>query len=492
MTAKTAVASAPVEEKKLTPEQEAMRWASIDMQIDHHGEKIILPDVPGRMPIPEAIKSLKRIEDMRNKEFEINEPIQCHFFDGLVALAKALKEKYGFVATDDGTVQTFFGKMKVPPRLIHVRTGPGDTDFLQVPFGTFSFPGIEASIETKMGESKGIPVVRLVGTVKQKDKAIVMEVIHLAQQIAKRESIYRGNSVVIKRDEKGGNINLNEPLDFFDAHAGKEVPIFNRDTEALIETTVMAPLAHSATCRSMSIPLKRGVLLEGPYGTGKTLLARQVARVANDNGWAFILVTAATALKYALNFAKMYQPCVVFAEDIDRIAGDRNEGANDLINEIDGVVGKNDEIITVLTTNFADRIDKAFLRPGRLDAVISLRAPDAEAVERLIRAYAGDLLLESEDLSKVKKTLAGNIPATIREVVERSKLAMLTSGRKSITTDDLDVSALGMKNHLDLIERAAEGVRTLDPITTAIQRVMIKTMVDHFDFTDQLDQVDDD
>ena len=469
-------------EEKLTPEEQAKRWQAIDLQVEHEGEKMILPAIPGKMPKEEAIRSLKRMIEQENKEYEINEPIHCHFFDGLVALARALHEKYGFVTTGDGTVNTFFGKMKVPPKLIHVRTGPGRDDMVQVPYGTFSFPGIEAALETKFGNYKGIPVVRLVGSVKAKDRRVVMDVIQLAQEIARRNSIYRGQSVILRRAETGSGIDLNNPLDFFDPGKGDEIPIFNKDTERLIETTVMAPLRHADVCRKKKIPLKRGVLLEGPYGTGKTLLAKNVAKVANENGFSFILVTAATALTYALNFAKMYQPAIVFAEDIDRIAGDRNEGANDLINEIDGVVTKNDEIITVLTTNFAHQIDKAFLRPGRLDTVVSIRPPEPEAVERLILFYAREELEKDANLESVKKVLAGQIPATIREVVERSKLAAITDGRSLISADDLEVSALGMKNHWELIERASEGVRKTPTIEAAIRSVLFRVLHKDFGF----------
>lgn len=444
-------------------------WDSVDLELDRHGEKIILPDSPTAMTIPDGIKALKRIHEAQETVYGINETVHCHFYDGIVAFARALKEKYGY--SQAVPTPGMFGP--TPPHFVHVKTGPGITDFVQVPYGSFQLPNIEGVLKTEFAMSRGIPVLRISGKVKAKEKHIVMELVALTKKFSEEQSIYRSRSIILERDEKDG-INFEEPLLFFDPHSGMEVPIFNEDTQHLIDVAIMAPIAKSADCRSMKIPLKRGILLEGPYGCGKTLTARQVARTANENGWTFILVTAATALRYALTFAKMYQPCVVFAEDIDRMVDERNEGANDLINEIDGVVGKNDEIITVLTTNFAERIDKAMLRPGRLDAVVSIRPPEAEAVKRLIRFYAGGRLDAKEDLSKPAAKLAGNIPATIREVVERSKLSMLHHGRDKITAEDLIVSADGMQNHLALIEKAKEGKREVPVLEDIFQTMLAK------------------
>lgn len=444
--------------KALRLDKEEYDWAAHDIAIHREGEKIILPNAPVEMSHDAAIQLIARARDAENMVYEVNETIPVHFFDGLVALYRVLKEKFGYAGTQTKKIETWFGEISIPPKLIHVRVGPKPMDVIQVPFGEFAFPNTEAVVETKYAMHKGIPCLSIQGKLKSKEKKVVMEIVEAVREYASKQSIYKGRCVTLDRDQSGG-IDYDHPLDFFDPFSGAEVPIFNAATEKLIETTLLAPVQNAQRCRDMKIPLKRGILLEGPYGTGKTLTARQAARVASENGWTFIHVTASQALKYGLQFAKMYQPCVLFAEDIDRITANRNEGANDLINEIDGIVGKADEIITVLTTNFANKIDKAMLRPGRLDAVISLREPDAEAVQRLVRYYARDLLEEGTDLTDVGQLLAGKIPATIREVVERSKLDMIVTGAECITADHLTIASEGMRNHMELLANASEGER---------------------------------
>lgn len=449
---------------KTTTDVVEVKWDKIELDLERSGEKIILPNDPGPMSIDDGISALERIKVAENTTYTINEKVDCHFYDGVVAFARALKHKYGF--SQAVPTPGFFGSK--PPHFIHVKTGPGPNDNIQVPFGSFKLPNISGTLSLSYGESRGIPVLVVGGQVKAKERTIVMEIVNLTKKFSKEQSIYRGKSIILEKDETTDGLNMDEPLRFFDPHAGSEVPIFNKETEELIDVAILTPLRKSAACRTAKIPLKRGILLEGEYGCGKTLTARQVAGVANENNWTFILVSSAQALKYALTFAKMYQPCVVFTEDIDRISDDgRNERANDLINEIDGIVGKNDEIITILTTNFASKIDKAMLRPGRLDTVVSVRPPEAEAVERLIRFYAGDSLDPKSNLEQVKTELAGKIPAAIREVVEKSKLAMLHYGHSKITEKELLVSAAGIRNHLELIARAAEGKRQVPSLEEA-------------------------
>jgi transitional endoplasmic reticulum ATPase len=122
---------------------------------------------------------------------------------------------------------------------------------------------------------------------------------------------------------------------------------------------------------------------------------------------------------------------------------------------LDGVLSKKAEVITVLTTNHVEVIHPVMLRPGRLDAIISITPPDAETCERLIRLYGAGLIDPTTDLTEVSETLSAGkqIPATIREVVERSKLAMISAGETSVTGRALQVTALGMTAHLELLNK---------------------------------------
>jgi len=464
--------------KQLETEKSTVDWAARTVDIKHQGTAIVLPADPGDMGLLEGAETLKRAHKDAMQQYSIHEHIPVHFFDGCVALFAVMKEKYGYVGTQGK--QTWFGE--IPPQLLHIKVGPKPEDFLQVPFGQFKLPGVDAVIETKYDVVKGIPQLAIVGNVRAKERKIIMELVLETRKYAETNSIYKGRCVKLERDESNG-VDFSSPLEYFDPFSGTEIPIFNAVTERLIETALLTPIANADVCRQHKVPLKRGVLLEGPYGTGKSLTARQAARVASENGWTFVLVNNVKAISYALAFAKMYQPCVLFAEDIDRLVGSRNEGANDLINEIDGVIGKNAEIITVLTTNFVEKIDKAMLRPGRLDAVISLRAPDEEAVERLIRHYSGKLLAETASLTETAAKLSGNIPATIREVVERAKLGMIQRNAGAISTDDLAAAAESMMNHLAILKDAKEGQSdpTVDELLAdLVKQVVAKTVKDTF------------
>lgn len=213
------------------------------------------------------------------------------------------------------------------------------------------------------------------------------------------------------------------------------------------------------------------------YGTGKTMTANVTSKVCVDNGWTYILLDDIRALKEALLFAQRYQPAVVFAEDVDRVAEHRDQRGNDLLNTIDGVLTKNSQVITVLTTNHVEKLDRAMLRPGRLDAVITVRPPEAEAVERLVRLYGRGLVVADEDLTAVGEALAGNIPATIREVVERSKLAMVGAGRDSVTAEDLLLAGKGMERHLSLLQDVKPQPTAQHQLGAAFGRIIEEHML---------------
>lgn len=418
-------------------------WTKIDTPVKHQGKEIVLPSDPGNMDYDDAIETIARIRDQENQEFDVREIVKAAPWDAAVALYRAMQDIYGVVLSE--SIHTFFGEIK--PDFLTVQTGPADDARIQVPVGRMSLPGVEAPIFLQLSP-EGATVA---GTVRKRDRARLIEIANRARAILKEASVYRGKAIRIPVDDDG-DLDVSMQPEFIDLTRVAEADmIHTAGTEALIRANIFSPLKNTAACRKHLIPLKRGILLEGRWGTGKSLTSRVTAKVATDNGWTFIVLDRSQGLKAAIEFARTYQPCVIFAEDIDR-AGDRDEeSVNDLVNTLDGVISKDMEIMVVLTTNYVEKIDRALLRPGRFDAVISIQAPDAPTAEKLIRAYARDLLPVDADLSPVGAIVAGQTPATIREVVERAKLAMLMEDRTTISVDNLATSALGMKHHMALL-----------------------------------------
>lgn len=450
----TAAAAKAIPEKAITPDGK-IDWEHLDVDIERHGTKITLPSDPDQMPIRDAIVALKRKLKDDESELHAHEIIDAYPYDGAVALVRALKIKYGWA----NSVPTpgFFGPK--PPQMLTIETGPRPEDKVQCPWGGFQLPNVEHPIHTAFdwqGDGQG-PRLVIYGTVRKREHYIIKEIADLTRQLVKEHSIYRGRAIRLRCHDHDGTIDFDKAPKFLDTSGAlPEELILPRNVEAQVRTNIWTLIERTQDCRDAKIPIKRGVLLSGPYGTGKTLTSRLTARVATENDWTFITIDRAAGLAQALEFAKRYQPCVIFAEDIDRATEERNEHANDLLNILDGVLSKDAEVLVVLTTNHVEKINRAMLRPGRLDAVINVTPPDAEAVGRLIHVYSRGRLVDGTSLDRIGKALEGQIPATIREVVERSKLGAFAAKREDISEDDLLLAAEAMGPHLNLLNHIEE------------------------------------
>jgi transitional endoplasmic reticulum ATPase len=429
-----------------------------DIGIKREGTQIVLPE---GMTISQGIEHLQR--KMKDEEtlIAIHEEIVAFPFDGAFAFMKALKEIYGWASPVP--TPTFFGPK--PPITVQIEVDYGRS--AQIIWGDFKVPGIEGILSTSISKKNGRLIFKIGGEVKKKFQSDVATIAERTRQIVKRESIYKGKAFKIRTNDKG-ELDQNHPPTFIDltnVHADELT--FSDEVMAQVQTNFFTPIEHTAACLKNGIPLKRGILLEGPYGTGKTLTAFVGAKKAKDHGWTFVLIERVGALPQALDLARMYQPSVVFAEDIDRaVEGQtRTVEIDDVLNTIDGLESKGTQVITVLTSNHAANINKAMLRPGRLDAIISVQAPDAKAVEKLIRLYARDSLEENTELVSAGRELQGQIPAVIREVVERSKLYAIGRAQGNefkLTGEDIAHSARGMKNHLELLNPSKETIKTVE------------------------------
>lgn len=434
-----------------------------DVRVEYAGDKIVLPD---DMSFDEAISWLQRRKTEDQTIVRVVERIEAFPLDGAAAFHRVLARRYGWT----GLVPSpgFFGQ-KNPPTMVGVEIGPGQT--IQVAWGRCQVPKIEGFLSTnfKVLDGRPIPVFQLVCEVQRRHENTVKELAAEVREEVLRASIYRGKPIKVSfRDSDGDEIDGEDYTPdsfqprFLDlTRVSPEDVIHQSDTERMIRINLFHPIERTAEFRRHGIPLRQGVLLEGPYGTGKTLTAYILARACVAHGWTFLYLDDVRDLDKAISLARLYQPCVVFAEDVDRVVSGEREGDNGIeidrvLNTLDGVDSKDAEVMVVLTTNDLKAIHPAMLRPGRIDVVVSVRAPDLEATIRLARRFGRDLIIADDtELAEVLSPIVGQNAAFVRETIERAKrsaIAHAGEGRPLVVTPaDLAFAAESLRPHVELL-----------------------------------------
>lgn len=423
----------------------------------YDGDKMIIPQ---DMSLEDARQAIDRQIEEESVTVQISEVIRAFPHDGAYALMRVLKRRYGW--TNLKPTPGFWGPQ--PPAMIGIEVGFDER--VQVPWGSFSVPKVDGTLMTALHYEDGMPVLRISGTVRRRHERIVASIAQEVREEIKTGSIYRSKAVKINfRDGSGDRVEFDSSLAprFLDlSKLGDTTPIFSRSVENAVRLGILNPIQYSKRVRKIGGSLKKGVLLAGPYGTGKTLTAFQVAQHCVKHGWTFLYLEDVRDLDLAINFAKLYQPCVLFAEDVDKtVSGMRTPEMDRLLNTIDGVESKGDkQLITVLTTNNLSAIHPAFLRPGRIDTVISVTPPDAEACVRIVQKYIRDggciASGTEQEFQAAVKPLVGANAAFLRNAVEAAKLSAMEKMESddatlTISAADLAVAAEALLPHCRLI-----------------------------------------
>lgn len=389
------------------------------VDVVQHGEKLVLPE---GMSLDRIDKVLHQKMEFDNTTVALHSPIPGFVFEAAYAFYKAMEEKYGWV--NQVPTPGFFGSR--PPATITVEVARGKS--VQVPWGRFELPYVEGYLETGISQNdKGQAVFTVGGEIKRKYEPVIQELIQSAKDKVANDSIYRSQAFRIRLHDDNDELLPFPTPSFLDLNPAIESELVYSDDVMLdVSVNLFTPIERTDEVRASGIPLKRGVLLAGDYGVGKTMAAHATALKCVRNGWTYIVCERSDELADVLRLASEYKPAVVFCEDIDRVmTGQRDISIDHILNVIDGVESKNAELMIVLTTNDIDNITPALLRPGRLDAVIYVDKPDAKAAERLARQYGRGLIDPTEDITEASNALSGRIPAVIREAVERAKLASI-------------------------------------------------------------------
>ena len=275
----------------------------------------------------------------------------------------------------------------------------------------------------------------------------------LGQYLSKRmmDKVGGPNSLMFGKSNAKIYVKSSEGIKFSDVAGEDEAK------ESLQE--VVDYLHDPGKYKEIGASMPKGILLVGPPGTGKTMLAKAVAGESNVpffsmSGSEFVEMfvgMGASKVRDLFKQAKEKAPCIVFIDEIDAIGQKRNSGAyggndereqtlNQLLTEMDGFEGNNGVII-LAATNRPESLDPALTRPGRFDRRVPVELPDLKGREDILKVHARKIkVAEDVDWEKVARMASGASGAELANIVNEAALRAVRDGRRFATQADLEES----------------------------------------------------
>lgn len=434
--------------------------------ITYEGTRLV---IPARMTAKEAVGTIESHIKAQETPVEFNRSFKARVWDGAAAFERAVKLITGMSGVGKATDLGFFGT--IPPRRRTINISPTET--IDVPWGEVEVALFEATMTLGMTMDPDIGAIfNLSAYAPKKHRAAIEGFFRVIEDELAERSIYRGQAFDGKDEPDFISLDGVDP----------DQVVYSQQVYDQLQANLWTLIEQTDVNRDLGLPLKRAVLVHGEYGTGKTLAAYLTGQKAIENGWTFVYCRPGKDdLDYVFQTARLYQPSVVFFEDVDTVsmAGDGQDAVTSLLDTFDGVAAKGTELIAILTTNHVDRIHKGMVRPGRLDAIIEIGSLDGPGVRKLIEAsLPADLLGDDLDWTAIGNAMDVFTPAFVKEASDRTlRYAIARTGGKptSLTTDDFLRSATGMMEHLRLMDDAVDLIAS-DPLGGVMRREIVSAV----------------
>jgi len=394
-------------------------------------------------PLGDLVDFIKTEISNSTQITSFNYNFKCFPEDGAYALYKAIQELEGY------SVHKESGPSNDPPETMDVRFADGTR--LKVPWGTIALPGLGEDATISMSYDGAARVFHVSGQCERRFVSLMDNIMEKTQDFLDNESIYRGKAIRLGKDLRPQFLNLDKVAN---------TPMYLSDATEFALQPIISRIEQSQRCLDQGLELKFGAVMEGDYGTGKTLLAFKLAHKAIKNDWGFIYLTDPTKvsemLEIAGNLCTNGVGMLTFVEDIDQVLrGERNHKMNEILNIIDGGDTKGRNIISIFTTNHLELIDPTFLRGKRIGSLISMTALDQPTALKFINSYLGDALSDDASEAAVMVSDMNIVPAFLAEILDRVKANMVYTSEDTASCKDILASIGSYKAQMELAKTSA-------------------------------------
>lgn len=427
----------------------------------YEGDHFVLPKLL-EGDLPAAAKFLKDLATAQDATFSFNRTFDYRPWDGAAAFQRSMVRVFGTTGTGK-TISTMFGEY--PPEYITISTGVRQT--MRVPWGTFTFAPLEAEFTVGGVDSEDGPKFRIAVEAPRKNGKRIDGFMKVLEDELEHRSIYRGKAIDAHPQNPGF-------VDLSGVNADEVV--YSERTRNDLQANFWSVILYADRLRATGQRLKRAVLLNGAYGSGKTLTGTVTGQLAVANGWTFIQVKPGNDPYQALKTARLYAPTVVLIEDLDvYMAGKTRAEISKLLDALDNASNKGAEVACLFTTNFPGAIERGSWRPGRIDGVVELGALDMPGYRELItKKVPAEMLSDDIDWDEVTAAYEGYLPAWANEAIGRAvRYALVRTGGEGdkLTTSDLAEAAKGLRAQLDMLNNAEETGHRKVTLTDAMSDV---------------------